>query len=150
MKKLNVLLIVLCLLQGNVFFAHQHDVQLDVQKNSTEVKKCACGQVIHVFYNCCVKRYNQEFPDAQLLEKNETQGLSDNVIQALEMLAETVGFCDDHGNLIVPEISAKGNRVIMLSRNSYYKACKALLHDFNERTTLSAQELFQLWIDQLA
>lgn len=136
------------LLLGSIVGA-QDQQQVEIVKNSKQVKKCACGPTEHWFYACCVTLYNQAHPEAQLIENDDTQGLSQNIINAITMLAKTVVFVDDQGILILPELTAKGNRVIFLSRNAYYKACKALLHELDESTTDAAEDLYDQWMVQL-
>lgn len=106
------------------------------------VNNCVCVATEHWFYKSCVKLYNKQFPGTDLPENNNTEDLPENVLQAIEMLAADMLFVDAHGNAIVPQLSARGNLLLPMSKNSDYKLCKEILHHVDVTTTLTAQELY--------
>lgn len=109
------------------------------------IKKCACGPTEHWFYKSIVKKYIAEHSDSGLLENNDTEGLSENIVEAINLLACDIQFVDDSGVSIVPELNAKGKLFLPLSRNSDYKLCKEILRNVDVATTLTVQELYQQW-----
>jgi len=113
------------------------------------VKKCACGPTEHWFYKTTVKKYIAEHSDSGLLENNDTEGLSEEIVTAINMLASDLQFVDDNGAAIAPEMNAKGKLFLPLRKNSDYKLCKEILRDVDVTTTLTAQELYQQWSEAL-
>lgn len=107
--------------------------------------KCACGPTEHWFHKSCVKNYNKQFVDAGLPENNDTEGLSVNVLRAIEMLAQDIAFVAQDGTAIVPTLNAQGNLLLPMFKNADYVACKEILRKVDVTTTLSAEELYQQW-----
>lgn len=134
-----------------LFFAHDH-VQ-PVEESATAVvtvaHACSCGPAEHWFLKCCIKLYNKQFPDLALPEYNNTEGLSDNILQAIEMLALHISFVTKKGDLIVPKLNDAGSRYLPMIQNPDYKLCKAILHQVDIESTLTAQELYEQWMIQL-
>ncbi len=113
------------------------------------VHKCACGPTEHWFHKSCVKNYNKQFPDAGLLENNDTEGLTENLVKAIEMLASDIDFVAQDGTVIVPVLNAHGKLLLPMFKNLDYKLCKDILRNVDVQTTLTAQELYQQWSAQL-
>lgn len=126
------------------------DLQAIAEQVVTVAKTpCACGPAEHWFYKVCVKNYVAQYPDAGFIVSDDSEGLSDNLVQAIEMLAADMQFVDSDNNVIVPTVSAKGNLLLPMSKNVAYKLAKSILHKVDTTTTLSAQELYAVWIQQL-
>ena len=126
------------------------DLQAIAEQVVTVAKTpCACGPAEHWFYKVCVKNYVAQYPDAGFIVSYDSEGLSDNLVQAIEMLAADMQFVDSDNNVIVPTVSAKGNLLLPMSKNVAYKLAKSILHKVDTTTTLSAQELYAVWIQQL-
>lgn len=140
-----------CLLMQSLFiFVHyEKNKNATTQEQVIEVKKCSCGPVEHVFYKLCVKRYNKLFPMACLLENNDLEGLSENIVKAIEMFVESMTFLDNNNNQICPELNAKGNLYLPLIKNSDYVLSKKILSQVDLAIDLSAEELCQRWLAQL-
>ena len=147
-KKLSLIAI---LSISQLFFADDH--QQNLEESVTVVTKvthtCSCGPAEHFFLKSCIKLYNKQFPDLALPEYNDTEGLSENVLQAIEMLAQQISFVTKKGNLIVPKLNDAGSRYLPMIQNPDYKLCKMILHEVDITTTLSAQELYEQWMIQL-
>ena len=123
-----------------------HDAHQAPQPVGAVVKSsCHCGPTEHWLYKVCIKNYMAQYPDAGFTINFDTEGLSENLVQAIELFAADLQFLDADGNLIVPTISAKGNLLLPMSKNADYKLVKAILHDVDTTTILSAQELYQVW-----
>lgn len=115
----------------------------------SSVKKCECGPTEHCFFKACVKRYNKQFAGAGLLENNDTEGLSENILKAIELFAQDLLFVDGNGIRITPEFNAKGNLFLPMIKNPDFILCKQILRNVDVSTTLTAQELYQQWSEQL-
>ena len=113
------------------------------------VTKCECGPTEHWFYKSCVKNYNKQFPDAKLEEDFDTEGLSENILQAIELFAADVQFVDENNIALELELNKKGNLYLPLFKNPDFKLCKQVLRNVDVTTTLSAQDLYQQWTVQL-
>jgi len=101
-------------------------------------------------YRCTVKRYIQLYPESGLVMQESAVILPEQIMLAIDLLAQDIEFIDVQGNLIVPELSVKGNMVLpMSSKNIDYKAYKEIIDHVDRQTTLTAQELYLLWKDQL-
>ena len=110
---------------------------------------CACGPTEHWLYKVCVQNYMLQFPDAGLQVNYDSEGLSENIVQAIAMIAADLQFVDADGQLLVPTLSAKGNLLVPMSKNADFKLIKSILHEVDVTTTLSAQELYEAWTLQL-
>jgi hypothetical protein len=146
------------ILVASVIFLVAGDSQqnnLTLESNATievvvpQVHACACGPTEHWFHKACVKNYNKHFPQAGLPENFDTEGLSANVLQAIEMLAQDISFIAQDGTAIVPELNAKGKLILKMLNNPDYVLCKQILKLVDLQTTLTAQELYQQWSDSL-
>jgi len=113
------------------------------------VHTCSCGPTEHWFHKACVKNYNKLFPLVGLPENFDTEGLSTNILQAIEMLAQDICFVAQDGMAIVPELNAKGKLVLKMGKNQDYVLCKEILKQVDVQSTLTAQELYQEWSDIL-
>jgi len=113
------------------------------------VRKCACGPAEHWFYKCCVKRYVEQFPSAGLVVNNDTEGLAENVVRAIEMLAMHMNFVKQDGTALTPELNAKGNLYLPMLKNAEYVLCKDILRHADMTSTLSSDILCQQWLEQL-
>ena len=139
-----------------VLIAHVHNQEVLVSVDTgaivatTVAHTCSCGAAEHVFLKSCIKLYNKQFPDLALPENNDTEGLSENILQAIDMLAQQISFVTKKGKLIVPKLNDGGCRYLPMIKNPDYKLCKAILHDVDLATTLSAQELYAQWMIQLS
>lgn len=143
-------IIFVIMLSLNSLSSLAQDLQAIAEQVVTVVKTpCACGPTEHWFYKVCVKNYVAQYPDAGFIVSDDSEGLSDNLVQAIEMLAADIQFVDSDNNVIVPTVSAKGNLLLPMSKNVAYKLAKAILHQVDTTTTLSAQELYVVWIQQL-
>ncbi|MBV8660955.1 MAG: hypothetical protein JO129_02320 [Candidatus Dependentiae bacterium] len=144
MKFIKIIVSVLLMTNADYFFAKDdaHQVQTLI---APVVNNCVCVPTEHWFYKSCVKLYNKQFVGADLPENNNTEDLPVNVLQAIEMLAADILFIDANGNVIVPELSARGNLILPMSRNVDYKLCKNILHNVDVSTTLTAEELYAQW-----
>ena len=124
-------------------------------KNNSEsttqetVKKCECGPTEHWFYKACVKNYNKQFPEAKLEEDFDTEGLSENILQAIDRFSIDIQFVDENNIPLELELNTKGNSYLPLFKNPDFKLYKQVLKTVDETTTLSAQELYQQWSIQL-
>ena len=85
------------------------------------VHTCSCGPTEHWFHKACVKNYNKLFPLVGLPENFDTEGLSTNILQAIEMLAQDICFVAQDGMAIVPELNAKGKLVLKVFSFNYRK-----------------------------
>ncbi len=136
---------------GVFIFAQAQQNNLTTPSNLTievvapQVHACACGPTEHWFHKACVKNYNKQFPQAGLAENFDTEGLSVNILQAIEMLAQDINFIAQDGTTIVPELNAKGKLILKLSNNQNYVLCKQILKSVDLKTTLTADELYQQW-----
>jgi len=65
------------------------------------------------------------------------------------LLNQTVSFVKKNGNPIVPKLNKNGKLFLPLTKNSDYVLCKEILSQVDLSTTLSAEELFQTWLEQL-
>jgi len=146
------------ILVASAIFMIAQDSQQDiteVQQNvaievvTPQVHACACGPTEHWFHKACVKNYNKQFPQAGLPENFDTEGLSANILQAIEMLAQDMSFVAQDGTAIVPELNAKGKLILKLSNNQNYALCKQILKQVDLQTTLTAEQLYQQWSDAL-
>ena len=122
---------------------------LQQQAPMAQVVKCACGPAEHWLYKVCVQNYMTQCPQAGLNVNHDSEGLPENIVQAIAMIAADLAFVDDAGNLFEPTVSAKGNLLLPMSKNSDYKLVKAIMHEVDVTTTLSAQKLYALWNAQL-
>ena len=126
-----------------------------ISRNSTETvvqtpaHKCECGPTEHWFYKSCVKNYNKQFPDAHLEENNDTEGLSENVLQAIEMFALDIQFVDENNSPIQLELNKQGNLFLPLFKNPKFMLGKKVLRNVDVSTTLPAQNLYKQWTTQL-
>jgi len=128
------------------------ETELNVTAHTTvisHVHACACGPTEHWFHKACIKNYNKQFPYAGLSENYDTEGLSANILEAIEMLAQDITFVAQDGTAIVPELNAKDKLVLKLSKNQNYVLCKEILKQVDVQITLSAQELYQQWSELL-
>ncbi len=116
---------------------------------TSHVHACACGPIEHWFHKACVKNYNKQFSEAGLSENYDTEGLSVNLLEAIEMLAEDITFIAQDGTVMVPELNAKGKLILKMSKNEDYILCKQILKQVDTQTTLSAEELYQQWSNAL-
>lgn len=109
---------------------------------------CVCGPTEHWFFKACVKNYNKMF-DAGLTENYDAEGLSENLQQAIEMLAAQMQFITADGQPLIPAINAQGKLHLPMGKNPDFMLCKKILRQVDVTTTLSAQELFDSWMQQL-
>lgn len=129
---------------------HGHNHQEVVTSVITQqAHKCVCGPAEHWLYKSCVKLYNQRFPQANLIENNNSENLPENVIQAIEFLVLDMNFLDAQGNIIAPEVNVRGAIILPMSKSQDYVLCKKILHEFDINTNLSAEELYSIWYDAL-
>jgi len=112
------------------------------------VKKCECGPTEHWFYKSCVKNYNKQFSDTNLQEDNDTEGLPENVLQAIELFASDIQFIDENSLPLKLELNKMGNMYLPLFKNPNFKLYKQVLRNVDVTTTLTAQELYHQWIIQ--
>ncbi|MBP6869830.1 hypothetical protein KBC04_03035 [Candidatus Babeliales bacterium] len=147
--KLNSMVLSLLLVGSLLVVAHDHHEVAEKVQQIVQVTKCSCGPVEHVFYKICVKNYNKLFVDAGLFENNDYEGLSENIVSAIEMLAQTINFVKKNGNVIVPKLNKHGKLYLPLTKNPDYVLCKEILGQVDLSTTLSAEELFQAWLERL-
>ena len=147
MKFNTQILVIVCI----GFLLNAHDASSNVVNPIvTEIAQtCSCGPAEHFLLKCCIKNYKQQFPDVALPENNHTEGLSENIVQAIAMIAADLQFVDADGQLLVPTLSAKGNLLVPMSKNADFKLIKSILHEVDVTTTLSAQELYEAWTLQL-
>jgi hypothetical protein len=113
------------------------------------VHVCHCVPTEHLLLKFCVKNYNKQFPQAGVPENNDTEGLPENVLQAIKMLANDILFVAQDGIAIVPTLNIHGNLFLPMFKVSDFKLCKEILHNVDVTTTLSAEELYQQWSDAL-
>lgn len=142
-------ILVSCVILSTMFAIAHESHQQNIQDSSVQVSSCACKPIEHWFYKVCVQNYMNEFPEAGLKVSYDTEGLPENVVQAIEILAANINFLDNKGELIVPTISAKGNIVLSMGKNILYKKYKLFLHTVNLESNLSGQELYEEWMSQL-
>jgi len=112
------------------------------------VKKCECGPTEHWFYKSCVKNYNKQFSDTNLQEDNDTEGLPENVLQAIELFASDIQFIDENSLPLKLELNKMGNMYLPLFKNPNFKLYKQVLRNVDVTTSLTAQELYRQWIIQ--
>lgn len=149
MKLQKKTMVLALLLSAQLSFAHQ-EIQQTTESAVAIVKTaCHCGPAEHWLYKVCVKNYMAQFSDAGFVVSNDSENLPANIVEAIELLAADIQFIDVDGNLIVPTISAKGNLLLPMSKNADYKLAKAIMHELDTTTTLSAQELYAQWLAQL-
>ena len=149
LHKITVYLLLVCgiTLAGIAFVA--------LSKNKDEftaqipAKKCECGPAEHWYQKSCIKNYNKQFPDAQLPENNDTEGLLENIVQAIDMLATNIKFIDENGLPLQLELNKKGILHLPLSKNPDFKLFKQILRNVDLATTLTAQDLYEHWNTQL-
>jgi len=115
----------------------------------TITHKCECGPTEHWFYKSCVKNYNKKFPHAKLKEDNDTEGLSENILQAIELFAQDIQFVDDNGLPLQLERNTEENLYLPLFKNPEFKLYRQILRPVDTTTTLPAQELYRQWSMQL-
>ena len=125
----------------------EHNVTTEVV--APHVHTCSCGPTEHWFHKACVKNYNKLFSQVGLSENFDTEGLSANILQAIEMLAQDMSFVAQDGMAIVPELNANGKLVLKMAKNQDYVLCKQILKQVDLQTTFTAQELYQQWSDTL-
>ena len=111
--------------------------------------KCECGPTEHWFFKACVQNYIAQFPLAGLIANNDTEGLSENLVQAINMLAKNIAYVDQDGKAITPELNLKGGLFLPMIKSLDFRLCKEILRNVDVATTLTAQELYQQWSDQL-
>ena len=114
-----------------------------------QAHKCVCGPMEHWFFKSCVNAYIAQFPGCGLLENNDSEGLSENILQAMAMFVNDIKFVDKDGMPIIPELNAKGKLSLSMSKNPYFKLCKEILSHVEMTTTLTAEELYQQWTEAL-
>ncbi len=146
--KLYPIMLAVAMVFGLKLSAHSHH---SAEHTVITEKKhsCSCNIAEHWLYKAAVQKYMQQYADVQLQANTDTQGLSDNLVQAINMLVQDITFIDCDGNLIVPVVNAKGNFILPMNKNAYYKLCKTLVHKIDLDTVLSAQELYDIWVMQL-
>jgi hypothetical protein len=151
MKLQKRIMVFAVLLSAQLSFAHQEVQQTTEQPAAVATVKaaCHCGPAEHWLYKVCVQNYMMQFPDAGFVVSNDSEGLSENVAQAIILFAAEFLFVDGDGKMIVPTVSAKGNLLLPMSKNADYKVAKAIMHELDTTTTLSAQELYAQWSAQL-
>ena len=114
-----------------------------------QAHKCACGPMEHWFLKSCVNKYIAQFSGCGLLENNDSEGLSENILQAIAMLVNDIEFVDKDGMPIIPELNAKGKLSLSMGKNKDFKLCKEILSHVDMTTTLTAKELYQQWTEAL-
>ena len=118
MKFNTQILVIVCI----GFLLNAHDASSNVVNPIvTEIAQtCSCGPAEHFLLKCCIKNYKQQFPDVALPENNHTEGLSENIVQAIILLAQKISFVNKKGNLIVPKLSDKGKLYLPMMKNKEY------------------------------
>ncbi len=144
-----VLSLILVLSSVAPVWAHEQEQAPVVATMPSAVSPCHCVPTEHWFHKTCVKNYNKQFPQADLPENNDTEGLPANVLQAIEMLASDIAFVAQDGTAIIPVLNAKGKLILPMSKNADYVLCKTILHNVDVTTTLTAQELYEQWTQAL-
>ena len=149
--KLNVIVAGLLLFNGmNFVVAHEgHDHAVD-SIVASPVKQCSCGPIDHVLSKICVKIYNQQFPQANLPENNDTEGISANIVEAMNLFLADLTFIDIDGNIIAPEMNAKGKLHLKMGKVIGFKLYKKIITAVDLNSTLTAQELYEQWTEALA
>ena len=120
-------------------------VQETVSVVLPQVHTCACGPMEHWFFKSCVNKYIAQFAHCGLTENNDSEGLPENILQAMKMLVNDIVFMTQDGMPIVPELNAKGKLALPMSKNSDFKLYKEILAQVDVTTTLPAEELYKQW-----
>ncbi|MGZ6250727.1 MAG: hypothetical protein ACXWL2_01750 [Candidatus Chromulinivorax sp.] len=146
MKLLKLSIVFLITSLVNQAYSHDH------QAATLEVKQashCSCGPIEHWMYKAAVIVYTEKFANEDLAANYDAEGLPENIVQAVMMLAQTLEFVDEQEQLIIPALNKKGNWHLPMSKDARYMLCKRIIKTVDMQTTLSAQELYDLWMDQL-
>lgn len=110
---------------------------------------CHCGPIEHWFHKVCVQRYIAQFPECGLQANYDTEGVAENIIEAINLFAADIIFVAQDGSAIIPELNAKGKLILPLGKNPDVKLCKQILRKVDATTDLPAQVLYQEWTQLL-